>query len=240
MIRSLVLSGVTSSASAISLANFTPRIENLPAQCQAVYTRQIAGCQAGDFSANARCSKPCIDGLVAIQQAVSTGCGNVDVPETSIIGVFLLGVGIPALCPGIEVTTIRASSTSAAQQTSTQAEASSTEAAESSSAGGIDTDTNLPAPPPAITTLATSVVNTPDESIAPPTSTASQPQPTFVFRSSSSAKPTATASSQKSNSESGGGSPFDVQAVGEAASHRCFGATMAIAMILCWLALSHA
>lgn len=147
----LIAMGVTSAASAISLSNFTPRIENLPSQCQSAYTTQIEGCVAGDFAVNARCSANCVSGLVKISQLVGRQCANVDVPETSIIGVFLLGQGIPALCPGVAVTTIGSSSstqapppqTSQAQETSQQAPPPSSAAeAQPSSTGGIDTDPN--------------------------------------------------------------------------------------------------
>ncbi|KAF2475179.1 uncharacterized protein BDR25DRAFT_184538, partial [Lindgomyces ingoldianus] len=96
-IMALVASGITSAGASVALSNFTPRIENLPQQCQAVYTRPIAGCEAGDFGSNSRCSSSCVKGLVDIQNLVTQACATVDVPETSIIGVFLLGKGIPAL-----------------------------------------------------------------------------------------------------------------------------------------------
>lgn len=214
----LTISGITSLSSALSLANFTPRIENLPPQCQTVYTTQIAGCQAGDFTnkkAGETCSKPCVDGLVSIMKAVESQCAGVNVPDNSIIGVFLLGLGIPSLCPGIEVVTVsptsstlntpavpsptsssQASTTSAeasSSQTSSEAEATSTSEAANSSGIVIDT-TVVP------TTLATSV-------------------PSLVAtESSTSARATSTATSQKSNADSGGGSPFDVVATGSSSS----------------------
>ncbi|OCK98252.1 uncharacterized protein K441DRAFT_544718, partial [Cenococcum geophilum 1.58] len=92
-------------ATAISLSNFTPRINDLPSACNTVYTQAIPGCQVSDFTANAQCSKACINGLVQISAEVNSQCANADVPETSIIGVFLLGQGIPALCNNTQVTT---------------------------------------------------------------------------------------------------------------------------------------
>ncbi|ORY14397.1 hypothetical protein BCR34DRAFT_585794 [Clohesyomyces aquaticus] len=205
----LVANGVSSAASSVSLANFTPRIENLPAVCQAAYTRPIAGCTAGDFSGNnAKCSSACVQGLVDIQKLVTTNCGDVDVPETSIIGVFLLGTGIPILCPGVEVTTIAPSASKTEQvKTSAPAPATSTEEVASSTVSTAVSSS----------TFQTSVVST--SAAAAPTFATLQPPPASSRSSStSSAKSTATAASQKSNSESGGGSPFDVVSTGAAAS----------------------
>ncbi|KAF2123158.1 hypothetical protein BDV96DRAFT_593606 [Lophiotrema nucula] len=219
-VMALVANGVTTAAQAISLANFVPRIENLPQSCQTVYTTQISGCQASDFPTpdkpDQSCSSSCVNGLVKITQDVANGCQNVNVPDDSIIGVFLLGRGIPSLCPGVEVTTVAPSSTTsqAQQQTSTSAEVTSTSEAASSttSSGGIAVDTTVPTE--AATTLATSAAFTPNQPAAP-TSVAQSSS-----SSSSSAKASSTATSQKSNSDSGGGSPFDVQATGASSTLR--------------------
>jgi len=215
------VAGVASATQAISLSNFTPRIENLPSLCSQAYTSTIEGCQASDFSSNVRCSAQCVQGLVRIADLVSRQCANVDVPETSIIGVFMLGAGVPAVCPGVVVTTIGRSSTQAAypteapEQTTTEAEASST--AESSS-------TRTPAtlgPDP--TTSASSTSSSSESSVASSstststeaaaTTTATQPQITFdTSAMAAPPAPTNTAAPQRSNQDSGGGSPFDVQA----------------------------
>lgn len=209
----LVAMGAASATSAISLSNFTPRIENLPGDCQAVYTREISGCVAADFTTQGqRCSANCVNGLVEISKAVTQACGSVDVPETSIIGVFLLGQGIPALCPGVQVTTIAPSSTpapapppskgppppaeqSSAAETSQQEQPSSS--ASPTSTGGIAIDTTVP------TTLVTAFPNPPANTAQPPSN---------VQTSSTQSQP--TANSQKSNQDSGGGSPFDIVATG--------------------------
>ncbi|OCL11055.1 hypothetical protein AOQ84DRAFT_230031, partial [Glonium stellatum] len=105
----LLLSLWATSTTAISLSNFTPHIDNLPSACNAVYTQTIPGCTAADFTTNTQCSKACVSGLVQISAAITSQCADADVAETSIVGVFLLGQGIPALCNNIQVTTIPAS-----------------------------------------------------------------------------------------------------------------------------------
>ena len=201
---------VGSTSASVSLASFIPRVDNLPSQCANIYNAKIEGCTAADFAQSATCSNACVQGLVKITEAVNRACQDVDVGETSIIGVFQNGLGIQSLCPGVTVTTISStsSSTRAPAQTSTEAVASTTSTtstsetqdaqSSSTSSGGLITD------PKATATLVTSAVN------APPTTAAqAEPSPTG---NSESAKPSGKANSQLSNADSGGGSPFDVVA----------------------------
>ncbi|KAF2262981.1 hypothetical protein CC78DRAFT_293548 [Lojkania enalia] len=242
--RTVVMSGLVaigvSATNSVSLSNFTPRIENLPSECQTVYNRPIQGCTAEDFTSSDRselCSTDCVVGLVEIAKDVQQACSNVDVPETSIIGVFLLGFGVEALCPDVVITTVTPSpsTTQVQQQTTTKAEArTSSEAASSStsstsSSEGIDVDTSVPTAPG--TTLATTFTETPTETAAP--SDTEQPPPANT--DSSSAEPSQTASSQKSNADSGGGSPFDVQATGGSTTLRSLtlGAVTGIFALVC-------
>lgn len=195
----LVAVGVTSASQSISLSNFTPRIENLPQACQTAYTTTIDGCSATDFNKDTGCSNGCVQGLVKISKLVTQQCGNVDVPETSIIGVFLLGKGIEALCPNIVVTTIGSSSTQASKTTASSEQASSTTAAQTTQTTESTSSSS--------TAAATSVASSPNNPVAVPSSSASL----------STSKPPAakqTTNGQKSNQDSGGGSPFDVQAAG--------------------------
>ncbi|KAF2028804.1 hypothetical protein EK21DRAFT_23998, partial [Setomelanomma holmii] len=88
---------ILNTASAVQLASFAPRIEISNAQCRTAYTTTIEGCQASDFAANAICSSACVQGLIKIGNVVNSACKDVDVGETSIIGVFQNGIGIQAL-----------------------------------------------------------------------------------------------------------------------------------------------
>jgi hypothetical protein len=221
------VAGVASATQAISLANFTPRIENLPSSCSQAYTSTIAGCQASDFSPNVRCSAQCVQGLLQIADVVKRQCSNVDVPETSIIGVFMLGAGVPAVCPGIVVTTIGRSSTQGYYPTSSQAppEQTTTQAQASSSAASSSAAATDSASSSASTTSSSqessAASSSAPSSTAAPTTTASQPQIT-LDTSAMAAPPAATtaASPQKSNQDSGGGSPFDVVASGSSTQLR--------------------
>lgn len=193
---------VAATGGEISLSNFTPRIDNLPAQCKTVYNTKIDACVSSDFSVGATCSSGCLAGLGKIGAAVKTACTGVDVGETSIIGVFQNNLGIAALCPNNKQassssspsstarTTLQTStSTSAAPATTTAAPPTSTAQVSSALSSGLNLDTTA--------------------TLAIPTSAA----PTLDTEPSSA--PTRTpGNSQLSNSDSGGGSPFDVVAIG--------------------------
>jgi hypothetical protein len=113
-LRSIALSFailVTGASATVSLSSFTPRVDNIDnTQCRAAYTTTIKGCVASDFSPPNRCSSACVQGLVDIGALIQRVCANVDVGETSIIGVFQFGIGIASLCPGVEVVTITSKS----------------------------------------------------------------------------------------------------------------------------------
>ncbi|KAH8722548.1 hypothetical protein GQ44DRAFT_570392, partial [Phaeosphaeriaceae sp. PMI808] len=91
------LAVLTTTASAVQLASFTPRVEITQPNCQAAYTTNISGCTPNDFSPSAICSSACVQGLVKIGEVVKRVCRDVDVGETSIIGVFQNDLGLAAL-----------------------------------------------------------------------------------------------------------------------------------------------
>lgn len=238
IMASLLITRAISATSSVALSDFIPAIESLPQPCATVYNQVISGCVAADFDASKqRCSAACVSGLVEISQAVSRSCSLDDVSETSIIGVFLQGQGIPILCQGVSVTTIGASSsTTTTTSSSTKAQATSTRDAASNTADA--SSSSAPS-----STLVTSAAN-PDASTltqAVPTTPAAA-QPSFIWSlpaDSSTAAPAQTASSQKSNSDSGGGSPFDVVATGSSSqshiqhfSASILGAILSLALLV--------
>ena len=211
----LALLAHLTSATGISLSSFTPRIDNLPSACRAVYTTSIDGCAATDFASGAACSVQCLAGLVRIGVSVKSGCGDVDVGETSIIGVFQNGLGVAALCPNNQLSTTTAGSqTSVASQTARSTTAASTTLQTSTSTSAQVTTTASPPPSSAQASSTSS-----SGGIAIDTTATQAASTTFHFNDPTAA-PTSTGTSsgnsQLSNSDSGGGSPFDVVAIGAA------------------------
>ncbi|KAF2865450.1 hypothetical protein BDV95DRAFT_253532 [Massariosphaeria phaeospora] len=223
MVAGLLAAGVTTASQLVALSNFTPQVDNLPSQCQTVYTTKIQGCVPGDFVTKDghQCTESCVSGLYKIAPAVIQQCRGATVPDKSIVAIFLLSLGPNALCPNNGLPEPEASSTQV-EQTSTRPPpppASTAQEPSPSSTAEIDTD-----PRASATTLATSSASPTSPTVAPPASTP-PPQPTSATGDSPAlqpppAAPSETASSQKSNSGSGGGSPFDVVAAGSSSQLR--------------------
>jgi hypothetical protein len=214
------LLSIAATVSAVSLASFTPRILIPTTQCQTAYTTTIEGCTPDDFKKDARCSVACAQGMVKIADLVINSCKDAYVDQKSIVGVFLAGNGIQALCPGVTVTTIAsntATSTKAQAQpsappkvTTTSATASSTTLATSASTTTSSSESTRQSQDtqPSSTSSGAILVD-PNPTSQPPTSVQSSASSS---RSSAAAKPTVAAKPQLSNTDSGGGSPFDVVA----------------------------
>jgi hypothetical protein len=238
MAVSLLTASSVTAASTVALSDFVPRIDSLPSQCLAVYNQVLKGCVADDFdAAKQRCSANCVQALVEISQQINNVCSLDDVSETSIIGVFLLGQGIPILCQGVSVTTIGGDpSTTSTSTTSSIAVATSTQVVQSSSA----TSRASVAPSSTLATSATNAASSTSSTITEVAATSSAAaQPSFIW-SLPTARPSQTASSQKSNSDSGGGSPFDVVATGSSSQSQTqrlgvglIGAILGLAVLLC-------
>lgn len=231
---------------AVSLADFTPRVEDLSSQCDAVYNRQIKDCEASDLQTGENCSVACISGLLLIAQQVKSACANDDVAETSIIGVFLLGKGPEILCSNIAATTIGSGQTSTASTTSSIIEQSSTlELSSQTTAEGTTivagTSTTAKATTTAASTTSTAASTTTsaaETTSAATTAAESTTETTAAATSSSETQQAASTSSGASdlaslNEGSGGGSPFDF--VSGAASSQATASTwlMGAALGLC-------
>ncbi|KAF4304268.1 hypothetical protein GTA08_BOTSDO08297 [Botryosphaeria dothidea] len=220
-----LLSLLAALARAVSLSDFTPRVEDLSSQCDAVYNRQIKDCSASDLQTGDNCSVACISGLVAIAESVKSACANDDIAETSIIGVFLLGKGPQILCSNIAATTLgggqtsKTTTSSITQQSSTLELSSQTTDAGTTIVAGTSTSTTADATSTAASTEASSTsaeeTTTAETTAAATTSSVeTTAESTTAATSSTSSEAASTTSSGATdlaslNEGSGGGSPFD-------------------------------
>ncbi|KAF2822095.1 hypothetical protein CC86DRAFT_95576 [Ophiobolus disseminans] len=233
----LLTLALLSTVSAVQLANFqNVKIDN--AQCKAAYTTNIEGCQASDFEpqGSAKCTEACVAGLKKIGEVVKRVCKDVDLGDASIIGVFKLDLGVAALCPRLASAT---SSAKAPEKSSAAAPPASSKV--QSSAAAVQSSTLVTSSASTTTTAASASASQSDVAeasssssqglLVDPSATSIAVAPTTVIPPSSSTKaasPSRAANAQLSNADSGGGSPFDVQAVTGASSQlRVFEWTMA-------------
>lgn len=82
---------------AVSLADLAPRAENLPSECQKIYTMPIPGCNANDFK-TADCSQSCVSALEALVTPIKQACGNHGITGQNLIVAYLLNVGPAQIC----------------------------------------------------------------------------------------------------------------------------------------------
>lgn len=236
-------------ARAVSLSDFTPRVDGLSDKCSTVYNREIKDCTADDLQTGENCSVACISGLLTIASQVKSYCADDDVAETSIIGVFLLGKGPETLCSNIAATTIGSgghTSTTSTSHSSTEKTTStretSTKATTTEPGTTIIAGTSTTAEATTTTaasTTSTTASSTDDTSTSAAETTTAAAATTTAADSSSESSEAATSTSSAAastssgatdleslNDGSGGGSPFDLP-LGSASPRACLsGAAM--------------
>ncbi|THY80067.1 hypothetical protein D6C93_10060 [Aureobasidium pullulans] len=245
----VVLLFVLQLVAAVTLNDFTPRLDDLAGDCKAVYTTQITGCAGTDFQSGV-CSSSCISALQSIGASVRKSCQSQSSNDNNIIAAFLTGTATGKLCPNANKAV--SSSTSSFNIGSSTMVLSDTTV----SATGIIVDTSS-ASPSVVTALWTATINpiaasssSSTESATPAftgiTSTITGSSLAFATNTPSSVlMATATTlssthsakhtQSSDSNSGGGGGTPFDTSAAayGSSVSYTLLSGTVALLFLLC-------
>ncbi|KAJ9663279.1 hypothetical protein H2201_005723 [Coniosporium apollinis] len=222
---------------AVSLSEFksdsAPRNTVLSRTCAAVYTQPIPSCTPSDFHDPAACSASCMDGVLEIQSLVQTACADDAVPGNTVIGFFLAGRALEAVCPpaatdtDTETPPVATVIQSVPNNPGPTIGSSTLRLSEvTSSATGLLVETS-PSPvrlrsstTPSPSTEITLAISTPPTTTATPTTTtteslleASSTTPALVDTGVASLRPTSTSSSSaeaRQTSGGGGGSLLDI------------------------------
>ena len=96
-----LISLLSTTITAISLADFKPKIPALPARCETVYRYPVKECVPEDFQGDNACSDRCQGAIQALVPYVDRECAGVRVGADTIIGIFLAGNGVDRLCPNV-------------------------------------------------------------------------------------------------------------------------------------------
>lgn len=88
---------ILQNASAVTLNDFTPRLNDLTGTCQTIYTSDIDGCVGEDFQTG-KCSSSCVSALLSLGTAVRNACQGQHDDGSNIIAAFLKGQGAQNLC----------------------------------------------------------------------------------------------------------------------------------------------
>ena len=86
---------------AVSLSDMTPRAEDLPPDCDDIYTSQISGCGISDFTTQT-CTDGCIEALNAMVGPIKEACGGKGVTGQNLVVAFLANVGPQQICPNAD------------------------------------------------------------------------------------------------------------------------------------------
>ncbi|KAF1827001.1 uncharacterized protein K489DRAFT_3787 [Dissoconium aciculare CBS 342.82] len=198
----LVAVSFSGTSLAASLSDFQPSVNNLPGNCQTVYTAAISGCSGADFGG--KCSPACIKGLQSMTSFVQMACTGINFQNQNLISVFLSGMGPASLCPNLGASSGNNSPTTTSQKTTTSAATTSPSTASTGSTqstASTNSSNQTTSSSPSATSTATSSTKT-----SPTTTSAGQTN----VQTSPTASPPASAQSQ-CTSRGGGGSPFDIQ-----------------------------
>ncbi|KAI4723781.1 hypothetical protein E4T49_08500 [Aureobasidium sp. EXF-10728] len=89
-------------ASAVTLNDFTPRLNDLTGSCQTIYTSEIDGCVGQDFQSG-QCSSSCVSALLSLGSAVRNSCQGQHNDGSNIIAAFIDGQGAQNLCKNADI-----------------------------------------------------------------------------------------------------------------------------------------
>lgn len=109
----------------ISLSQFQ-QIQGFSDSCENVWQEDIPGCTKKDFATSNDCSRNCLAGVNIINAEVLVACADARVSSNSLLGEFLAGFGVSALCgsSGTQTATIADSTTATATAVKTTASTS--------------------------------------------------------------------------------------------------------------------
>jgi hypothetical protein len=249
MRRGILLLTAFPAADALSLANFQQITSILiPLSCQLTYDSQIPSCAVSDFQNG--CSSECEGALTSVAESVSEACSDVTVNSNTLLGIVKNGGILEALCITAAKTTstISRASSSAIQRTSTHQPTDSVTLPTTSpgvqvtttmatiSASSSQTSISTSSTIPVATTTTESIPSTavdPSTSVGETSATVvggGAPTGTKQITSSTS-KAAAATQNASDQSDSGGGSPFDISSNG--AGHIDGGSILLYTIALC-------
>ncbi|KAE8552011.1 hypothetical protein TMatcc_002015 [Talaromyces marneffei ATCC 18224] len=152
----LILLLLSHNVASISLSQFQ-QIQGFSDSCENVWQEDIPGCIRHDFTVSNDCSRNCLAGVNIINAEVLVACAEARVNSNTLLGQFLAGFGVSALCgnsvtmagsttataTAMKTTTTTTSTSATSVRTTTSAATSTSSSATTSSTATSITDPNL-------------------------------------------------------------------------------------------------
>lgn len=237
----LILLLLSRHVASVSLSQFQ-QIQGFSTSCENVWLEDIPGCSTQDFTKPNSCSRNCIAGVNIINAEVLVACVDARVSRNTLLGEFLAGFGVAALCGSSgssgsggtsESTTIADSTTATTTAVKTTATSTSLTSVQSTTTTAVQDTTTQPSvlsttssattsTTSSITTstTSTSITSTSITELTLSFSGTTTTSPTSSVSTTTSAKTSSTSSSNTEGKGFGGvGDAFDILG-GESAGSR--------------------
>ncbi|RDL39673.1 uncharacterized protein BP5553_04013 [Venustampulla echinocandica] len=157
------------------------------------------------------CSTQCQSALTAVAKSVISACDGASTSSNILLGVVLTGGIIPALCPTVTTSPTTARSVTSATSRSTKASSSAAQSSSATSKAAVTTSATESSSSPSESSTSSSQSSIDVGGSSSSLITTTSPEG-LVATSSSSSKAAEPTKKPNTKSDSGGGSPFDIQA----------------------------
>lgn len=207
----LILLLLSRHVTSISLSQFQ-QIQGFSDSCENVWQEDIPGCTKKDFAASNSCSRNCLAGVNIINAEVLVACAEARVSRNTLLGEFLAGFGVSALCGSSDTTTatIADSTTATATAAKTTATSTSLTSVHSTTTTALQETTT---PPSVLSTAASATTSTPS-SVTTSTTATSITDLTLSFTGTTTASPTSIVSSPTTSEKTSSTSSSNTEAKG--------------------------
>lgn len=121
----LIILFLSRHVASISLSQFQ-QIQGFSNSCENVWQEDIPGCTKTDFSTSNHCSRNCLAGVNIINAEVLVACADALVNSNTLLGEFLAGFGVSALCGSSDTETATIADSTTATATAVKTSATST------------------------------------------------------------------------------------------------------------------
>ena len=209
----LILLLLSRHVAAISLSQFQ-QIQGFSDSCENVWQEDIPGCTKKDFTTSNNCSRNCLAGVNIINAEVLVACAEARVSSNTLLGEFLAGFGVSALCGSSDTTetaTMADSTTATATAMKTTTTSTGKTSVQSTTTTAVQETTTQPSD---VSTTASATTSTPSSVTTSPAATSiTDPNITLSFAGPT-ASPTSSVSSTTTSAKTTSTSSSDTEAKG--------------------------
>jgi hypothetical protein len=209
----LILLLLSRHVTSISLSQFQ-QIQGFSDSCENVWQEDIPGCTKKDFATSNSCSRNCLAGVNIINAEVLVACADARVSSNTLLGEFLAGFGVSALCGSSDTTTATIADSTTATATAVKTTATSTSLTSVHSTKTTTTAVQETTTPPSVLSTTASVTTSTPSSVTTSTTATSITDLTLSFTGTTTTSPTSIISSPTTSAKTSSTSSSNTEAKG--------------------------